>query len=292
MTLKPLVFFGTEDFSSPSLLALLDEGWPIKAVVTKPDTRRGRGQNLKSPAIMKITQQNKITVLQPEKLLYIKDVLMDLKVDYGVLVSYGKIIPHQILDIFSGGIINVHPSLLPKYRGPSPIEAAILNGDEKTGVSLIRLSAGMDEGPIYVQEEVNLNDSEDRIALSENLANVGSKMLIAHLPAIIDGSVGAKPQNDKLASYTSLLKKEDGLIDWADPPQLNERKVRAYRGYPKARAEVFGHNVIILRSKVTNNQNTDSLVVPSGEGFLEILELIAPSGKTMSGEAFSRGYTP
>lgn len=268
----------------------MKSGWSIKAVVTKPDSLRGRGQTINTPKIKSLALEHNILVYQPEKLIDIKDNLKDLGVEFGVLVSYGKIIPQVILDIFSGGIVNIHPSLLPKYRGPSPIVAAILNGDSETGVTLMRLSAGMDEGPIYIQEKVNLNSTEDRLNLSESLSRLGSSMLTEHLPAITEGSLLPKEQDDTAASYTKLLIKEDGIINWSDPAAINERKVRAYLGYPKARAEVSGHKVVILKARIASSLSDGHLILPSGDGFLEIVELIAPSGKTMSGEAFKRGY--
>src|SRR5262249_33361714 len=136
---KPLIFFGTEDFSVPALEALLAAGWPVSLVVTKPDSPAGRGQKINMPKVKTLASKNNIKVVQPADLADIKAYLEALKPDLGVLVAYGKLIPDAILHLFRGEIINLHPSLLPKYRGPAPIEAAILNGDKETGLSIIRL---------------------------------------------------------------------------------------------------------------------------------------------------------
>src|SRR5665213_119654 len=160
--LSNLVFFGTENFSAPALEKLIAGGWPVLAAVTKPDARGGRGQKLIVPKVKQIADKHNIPVLQPEKFSEINAKIAELKPELGVLVAYGKIIPQGTIDLFPGGIINVHPSLLPKYRGPAPIEAPILNGDKETGISLMRLSAGMDEGPVYEQKRVALNGDEQR----------------------------------------------------------------------------------------------------------------------------------
>lgn len=290
MTLKSLVFFGTEQFSAPTLEALIKKGYPIQAVITKPDSVSGRGQSTYSPLIAQIAKEHNIPVLQPEKLIDIKSDIESMTVDFAVLVSYGKIIPKSIIDLFKGGIVNIHPSLLPAYRGPSPIETAILNDDPITGISLMKLTPGMDEGPVYAQEKIKLSGDENRIDLTNRLSLLGADFLVSSLAQIFKGALKPIEQDDSKATYTKLLHKKDGLIDWSDPSELNERKVRAYLGYPKTRAALFSQEVIILKSRVAKSLNDGCLVHPSGDGFLEVIELIAPSGKTMGAEAFIRGY--
>jgi len=288
--LKPLVFFGTEDFSLPALQALIEKGWPVSAVVTKPDTKRGRGQLLASPAVKNLAESNGIEILQPEKMADTAGRLAQIGADWAVLVSYGKIIPADIIDIFKGGIINIHPSLLPKYRGPSPIEAAILNGDSRTGVSLMKLTPKMDAGGVYVQQTVELSGSETKPELYDRLSQMGAALLIDNLEEIIGGRLEAIEQNEAEASYTKLLAKSDGDIDWTDKAVDIERKIRAFQGYPKTRALVFDQPVIILKARVANSLSGGELVMQCGDGFIEIQELIAPSGRTMSGGDFKRGY--
>jgi len=290
MTLKPLVFFGTEQFSLPSLQALIDAKWPVELVVTKPDSKRGRGLGLAEPAVKSLATKNNIPVTQPEELSEIEDKLITIGAELAVLVAYGKIIPQEIIDIFPLGIINVHPSLLPKYRGPAPIEAAILNGDDLTGVSLMRLSAKMDAGPVYAQSKLRLSGNEKKPELYATLAQMGASLLLDKLDVIASGKLNAAVQDDSLASYTQLLKKDDGLIDFEESALVIERKIRAYANFPKAQAVLFGQRVIITSAHVVGDEDEAELIVKTSDGLLQIDELIAPSGRKMSSKDFIRGY--
>lgn len=284
-----LVFFGTEDFSAVTLQRLIDDNWNVVGVVTKPDFKAGRGQKLAAPAVKTLAVRHGIEVLQPANLHKSVYEIAMLDGEFGILSAYGKLVPGSVIDIFPGGIINVHPSLLPRYRGASPIEAAILNGDHKTGISLMQLSLGMDEGPVYAQKEVILSGEETKPEFYEELARTGADFLVQVLPDIISGEVIAKPQDDSRATYAPLLKKSDGRIDWSKPAEVYEREVRAYLGYPKSTAKIHGQEVIITKARLAKNTNDGKLVVDCNPGYLEILELIGPSGKTMSGEDFLRG---
>jgi methionyl-tRNA formyltransferase len=286
-----LIFFGTEDFSAPSLEALLQADWTICAVVTKPDRPAGRGQKMHVPKVKQIAQARQIDVLQPENVREANAKLLEYGASAGILVAYGKILPQSTIELFPAGIINVHPSLLPKYRGPAPIEAAILNGDNKTGISLMELTQAMDAGPVYYQHRVDLNGNESRLLLLASLAKEGAEILRRQLQPILSGELKAIVQDDNSASYTKLITKEDGWIDWQEPAELIERKVRAYEGFPKARAKIFGkYEVVIKKVQVVESSAPDKLVVECQPGWLEILELIAPSGRSISGAEFLRGY--
>jgi methionyl-tRNA formyltransferase len=289
-TSAKIVFFGTEDFSLVALAGLIDAGYHIAAVVTKPDSKKGRGQRLIPPAVKVLALQHDIPVWQPVKLAEIRDELQALAPATGVLVSYGMIIPQSIIDIFTPGIINVHPSLLPKYRGPSPIESAIKNGDTKTGVTIMQLSAKMDAGPIYTAQEYPLSGSETRPELYATLAALGTDLLIRVLPTIIDGSLPV-PQNDDKATYCSLLKKADAWLDATSLTAVQaERLVRAYLGFPKSKLTVAGHIVVVTKAHVTTIQKTPLDIGCQDGEFLSIDELVAPSGRHMNGDAFLRGY--
>lgn len=291
-TSSPLVFFGTEDFSAVSLLALIEGSFDVRAVVTKPDFRRGRGKTLQQPRVKQIAESAGIPVLQPAKVSEISELAKALHPVAGVLVSYGKIIPQSVIDLFTPGIINVHPSLLPKYRGPSPIEAAIANGDEVTGVSIMQLNAAMDAGPVYAQCKIPLNGTETRFTAYDYLGRAGADMLAQTLPRILSGDLLPEAQDDEQASYCSLLRKEDGTLD---PEHMTatqaERMVRAYVGYPKSRLKISGHDVVITKASVVENQTQNGLIIPFADNtFLRVEELVGPSGKSMDGEAFLRGY--
>ena len=292
-TSSKLVFFGTEDFSLPSLKALVEHGFHVVAVVTKPDTPRGRSKQLVSPVVKSYAETADIPVYQPNKLGDIHSELLSLDADAGVLVSYGKILPQRTLDVFDPiGVINVHPSLLPKYRGPAPVEAAIVNGDEMTGISIMRLTAGMDEGPVFAQLTVPLTGTETRPTLTAALANTGAAFLADTLPDILENKVEAVPQQNGDVSYTSLLTKDMGNLDPStDDAYVLERKVRAYLGFPKTRLKIKHTDVIVTSVKVVESLSSAPLVIECRDKtFLEVRELVAPSGKTMSGEAFLRGY--
>lgn len=291
MTSRPkIVFFGTENFSLDSLVALVENDFDIVAVVTKPDQPKGRGHKLTAPAVKTYALDHNIPVWQPAKLSEIKQPLLDLGPITGVLVSYGKIIPQSIIDLFTPGIINLHPSLLPRYRGPTPIESAIYNGDQSTGVSIMRLSAAMDAGPVYYQHKQRLTGSETQPMLYDTLGRIGAAKLVETLPSIIGGQLEAVDQDDSKASYCRLLYKSDSLLVPADQTAVQaERKVRAHLVYPKTKYQIADHLVTITKAHVSS-QAKSPLDIACQTDFLSIDELVAPSGRTMSAQDFLRGY--
>jgi methionyl-tRNA formyltransferase len=271
----------------------LEHDYQVVAVVTKPDSARGRSKQLIEPAVKRLSKTYGIKVFQPTRLADISNELAELKADIGVLVSYGKILPERTLDLFSPlGIVNVHPSLLPKYRGPSPIEAAIQNGDKVTGISIMRLTSDMDAGPIYDQTELELVGSETKPELYRRLAEIGAERLIACLPDIISGKLAAKPQSESDVTYTTLLSKEISLVDPStDDAYAIERHVRAYLGFPKTKLQLQNNVVIITSAKVVDKKNDNHLVVEcANKTYLLVEQLVAPSGKSMTGQDYIRGY--
>lgn len=281
----------------------MEAGFHVAAVVTKPDSPQGRGQKVTPPKVKVYAQENDIPVWQPSKLSEIADMVAQLEEPAGVLVSYGKIIPQSILDLFTPGIINVHPSLLPKYRGPSPIEAAILNGDNETGVSIMRLSAHMDAGPVYVQQAVSLLGTETVDQLYDQLGSLGSKMLVEVLPHIIDGSLQPVDQQDDAASYCHIIRKDDGIIDWQKPAEQIEREIRAYKGWPQSRTKLGAVDVIITKAhvgqsldgepghiEISEHSDGDVIAVDTIDGCLIIEELKPLGKKEMPVKAFLAGY--
>lgn len=290
-TSKTLVFFGTEEFSLTALTGLIEAGYTIAAVVTKPDSRKGRGQQLVLPSVKVVAERHNIPVLQPQKLSDITKHIQALDHPVGVLVSYGKIIPQSIIDLFEPGIINLHPSLLPLYRGPSPIESAIKNGDAATGVSIMQLSAKMDAGPVYVAKEYPLSGTETRPELHHTLATIGTNLLLETLPQIIDGSLRPIEQDESKATYCQLLQKQDTILTPdALSAQAAERLVRAHIGFPKTKIDIEGAPVIITKAHVSHEKNTPLDILCQDGAFLSIDELIAPSGRRMDSAAFLRGY--
>lgn len=294
----PLVFFGSDDFSLPSLQALRRDGYDVALVVSKalPSKQSGR-QSAASP-IYGWAKAERLPLATPEHMdEAFLDQLDKAESEYAVLASYGKILPANVLDRFKA-IINVHPSLLPRWRGPSPIEAAILAGDETTGVSLMQLSKDMDAGPVYGQRQINLTGKEDQATLTHALAELGAGFLSEQLPLILSGQRAAREQDTAAASYCRLIKKSDGAIDWQEPALDIERKVRAYRSWPKASAKLYELDVIITQAHVVAHkgppgevfQTKSAIGVMTGDGAL-IIERLKPAGKNeMSAAEFLRGY--
>lgn len=287
----PIVFFGTEDHSLIALKALVDAGYSVAAVVTKPDMPKGRGKKLAAPAIKSYALENSITVWQPEKLKDITENIKQLGNPVGVLVSFGKIIPQATLDLFTPGIINVHPSLLPVYRGPSPIESAIINRDNKTGVTIMKLEAAMDTGPSYIQVPYALDFTETKPELYDTLFTLGANLLVSNLPKIISGELQPTPQDEPAATYCSLLTKDMSQLDLAKlTPGEAEAHIRAYLGFPRSRVTIGRYNLIVTKAHGVMTKETPLDLECANGAFLSIDEVIAPSGKTMSGADFLRGY--
>ncbi len=293
-----VVFFGTDQFSVPSLRALIEKKIEVAAVVTKPDAASGRGKKLIKPPVAEMAEQNGIMVFQPEKLdeKFIGQ-LKQIGADIGVLVSYGKILPKEIIDIFPHGIVNVHPSLLPKYRGPSPIESAILNGDTETGVSLMKLDSGMDSGSVYLQESVNLNNTETRPEAYRDLSELGAKMLTENLDDIVSGRLNPKEQNDDDVSISKLISKADGFLDKEklnQPAENIERMVRAYKEWPAVRLE---DNSQIIEAKIASEKlqpgeiRTEGgrMLIGTATNAIEVVRLKPAGRNEMSVEEYLRG---
>jgi methionyl-tRNA formyltransferase len=292
----PIVFFGSDDFSLPTLTELVTAHWPIALVVTKPE--RGSGRTRTDNPILNFAQGHGLAVITPDS--FTDDVIATIKAantPVAVLASYGKILPDEVLNLFKLGIINVHPSLLPRWRGPSPVESALLHGDKTTGVSIMRLTAEMDAGPIYAQRESPVEPSATQITLRAELADQGAKLLTATLPQIIDGSVQPQAQSGS-PTYSKLITKQDGQIDWTAKAATIERQVRAYHAWPRCRAQIADVDVIILAAKVDDlaqdvagiTTENNRLLVGCGQGSIEITRLIPAGKKAMSGADFIRGY--
>ena len=288
---KTIIFFGTEDFSLVSLQALIEDGYNIAAVVTKPDSLRGRGKILTSPSVKVLAEKHNIPVWQPNIITEIEQDIKNLGDVAGVLVSFGKIIPQSTINLFNPGIINVHPSLLPKYRGPSPIESAIINGDIETGVTIMQLSAAMDAGPIYSQVKYQLTGKETRPELYKTLAKVGSNLLINTLPSILDNSLQPVPQNDSEATYCKLNNKSQSYLNFAELTAAEaERQIRAQIDFPKSKIIINGKEIIVTNAHISNTKNNHLDFLCQDGNYLSIDELVAPSGRKMSAIDYLNGY--
>lgn len=290
-----LIFFGNERLSTgfepngaPTLQMLIDNGYKISAVIANYE--KGTSRKARVLEIAEVAQKNNIPVLLPEKLLDIKDQLISYDATAGILAAYGKMIPQSIIDIFPCGILNIHPSLLPKYRGSTPIEQAMLDGAQETGVSIMGLVKAMDAGPIYAQQVVSLCGNETKQQLTEQLLQIGGKLLLQILPKALSGTAKTTLQNEAEATFTKQISKTAGYINWQETAQTIERKIRAYAGWPKSKTSLFGNSVIITEARVATDKDDGLLVIPCKQGFIEIKRVIAPSGRTMDANSFLRGY--
>lgn len=283
-----VVYFGTEDISVPTLQALIDDDkYNVVGVVTKPDSARGRGHHVDSPAVAKLARQHDITCLQPVKLRDVTELLESLQADVGALVSYGKIIPQDVIDIFPHGIVNFHPSMLPVYRGPSPIETAIMHGDSFTGLTLMALSKDMDAGDIYYQEKVAIGPDDTAEQLYDRFGRRGAELMVEKLDQIVAGQLTGTPQDNDLAIYCHMITKDDGQLD---PGVMTARQCynrwRALSQWPKCRLNLDGDEVIVTKLKPLDNfqgDNWPDIIPCQDDSAIQILEIINPkSGRRMS----------
>lgn len=255
-------FFGGEPLAVPTLQKLYENGFVPALIISNPDKPQGRNLEIVSPPTALWAKEHNIPLLQPEKLSK-KEIQNSL--DFFVVVSYGKIIPKEILDLPKLGTINIHPSLLPLYRGPSPIVAPILNGDTETGVTIIKIDEKMDHGPMLAQEKINLSGKEFIQDLEKSLAELGGKLLVEIIPEFITGKVKLKEQDHGRATYVKKITKEDGEIKLTDDARENYNKFRAYATWPRTFFFKDGKRIIITKARLENNKFVIEKVLPEGK---------------------------
>ena len=301
-----IVFIGTPEFAVPSLRRLAAAGHTISAVVTQPDRPAGRGRRLTPPPVKLAAEQLGLPVLQPPTLrdAAVLEQLRALNPETMVAVAYGQILRQELLDIPPRGVLNVHPSLLPRHRGASPIAGAILAGDNETGVTIMLMDAGMDSGPILTQRGVPLSPDETTGTLTASLAELGADLLAETLPRWLAGDIKPQPQDASKATVTRLIKKEDGATDWSLPAIEISRRVRAYNPWPGATTTLNGEQLHIWRASPQDGSSGEppgtivvppaelidpALIVQTGEGLLTIHELQRAGRKPLSAGDFLRG---
>ena len=269
---------GTPEFGAIVLEKLIKSGYKPFLVITEPDKPVGRDQTITPPAIKILAEKYKIPVVQPVKIADFSDQLEKLKPDLGIIVAYGQILPKNILTIPHYGFINVHPSLLPRWRGSSPIQYAILNGDKKTGVTIIRISEKLDAGPILTQKEIEIDPEETFSSLHNKLATLGADLLIETLPKLLAGKLPPLMQDETRATYTKILKRDDGKIDWQKPAEEIERQIRAFNPWPGTYTFYKDKRLKILKAELSGNHE------------LIIKEVQLEGRNPMSFEEFLRGH--
>jgi len=301
-----IIFKGTAELSCASMRALAERSqFQLKAVVTQPDRPKGRDLRLQPSPVKSEAVRAGFPVLQPERARaaeFIEQV-RGLVPDLIVVVAYGQILPQTLLDVPRFGCLNVHTSLLPKYRGAAPIQWAILNGDSLTGVTIMKMNAGLDTGDIVAQERTEIRAEDDAITLHERLAQMGADLVVRTIPDYVKGKLVPEPQHAAAASYAPKIRKEDGAIDWRQPATVIWNRVRGLVPWPVAFAHFAGDTksslVRIWQAEVSDRAgppgeileaSKGELVVGCGADSLRILQLQLEGGRRMSAEQFLAGH--
>lgn len=324
-----IIFMGTPDFSVGTLEALIEAGHEVTLVVTQPDKPKGRGKAMQFPPVKEAALAHGIEVYQPRRVREEACIqyLGKYQADIIVVVAFGQILPKEILEMPRYGCINVHASLLPKYRGAAPIQWAVINGEQVTGVTTMRMDEGLDTGDMILKEEVRLTAEETGGSLFDRLAQTGAKLCLQTLTAIEEGTVSYTPQDHALATHTTMIKKQLGEIDWQKPAQELERLVRGLNPWPSAYTFLNGKTLKIWKAAVIGQTDQeqagnlqegreqagkpesgeqqaafeiepgsvawvtkDSFAVQTGQGLLKLLEVQLEGKKRMTIDAFLRGF--
>jgi len=302
MTSYKIVFFGTPDFAVPSLNILSRTGHKVQRVVTQPDRKKGRGRKLAPPPVKSAARSLGYKVLQPASIrdaAFIEE-MKRLAPDFFIVVAFGRILPGVLLELPQKGAVNVHASLLPKYRGSAPIQWAIINGETKTGVTTMLLDTGMDTGEMLLQRETTIGPDDTAATLHDRLSEMGASLLMDTLKAYAADAVTPIPQNHDQATLAPMLKKIDGRIDWRMPAAAIDLFVRGMNPWPGAFTLHDGRRIKIytacpLHTEATAVPGTvikgfaDELRVATGTGVLSILELQGESGKRLPVRKFLQG---
>jgi methionyl-tRNA formyltransferase len=300
-----IVFFGTPHFAVPTLQALQASRHPVVGVVTQPDRPRDRGQRSQASAVKEIAQQQGVPILQPERLrdeAFLQS-LKELRADLGVVAAYGKILTDAVLEIPARGMINVHASLLPKYRGAAPIHRAVIAGEVQTGVTIMRVVKALDAGPMLLSVSRPIDPEETSSEVERDLAIMGATALVRAVEALAAGDARETPQDDAHSTYAHRLEKKDGIIDWSRPARDIHNQIRGLHPWPHAYADLNGERTILLRSQVETDQNAgrqvepgtvlqadgDVLSIQTGKGVLRLLELQREGRRSVSAREFLAG---
>ena len=299
-----VVFMGTPDFSVGTLEALVEAGYEITGVVTQPDKPKGRGKQMMPTPVKEAAEKHGLPVYQPRRVRDAEAIeeIRKMEPDVIVVVAFGQIIPKEILDMPKYGCINVHASLLPAYRGAAPIQWAVMNGDEVSGVTIMKMDEGLDTGDMLTKVEVPLAADETGGSLFDKLAAAGAKLLVETLPKLEKGEVTPEKQPEiSTTEYARMIKKEDGKIDWTKSAVEIERQIRAMSPWPSAFTFIYGNTLIVWKASVQKTQalkvpgtvlaaDKEGIQVACGQNVLVLHEVQLEGKKRMEVDAFLRGY--
>ncbi|HEU5258312.1 MAG TPA: methionyl-tRNA formyltransferase [Vicinamibacterales bacterium] len=298
------MFFGTPQFAVPTLRRLLDSTHSVAGVITQPDRPRGRGQKITHAPVKALALERGIPVYQPDRLkpAEVADTLRGWGADLGVVAAYGRIIPEHLLTIPRLGMINVHASLLPKYRGAAPVHRAVINGDSQTGVTIMRVVKELDAGGMFATVTRPIGPDETSDVVESALADMGAELLVTIVEQLGSGNAREEPQDDTQATYASRLTKEEGLIDWTRSASDLHNRVRGLYPWPHAYTFFKGTRLIVLRSVVADARasatrpgtilraTSEAIHVATGDGELAILEVQPEGRRAMRAHDFLLGH--
>ncbi len=297
-----ILFWGTPDFSVPTLKTLYEADHEILGVVTQPDRPKGRGRALQPSPVKQFALEKGLQVFQPEKASNPKfiDDLYQLRSDMFIVIAYGQILRQEVLEIPKWFCMNIHASLLPKYRGAAPINRSILNGDTETGITTMKMDEGMDTGDMLLKKNVSITSEDDAVTLAEKLSQVGAELTIETLDLLAQGKLELTPQNDSEATLAPKLKKEEGLISWDKSAETLHNQVRGFMPWPGAYTFYGSKRISVIKSETVSGEESDEpgvvarvsdygIEVGTGKGRLIVKEL-KPEGKgVMPTQSFLRG---
>lgn len=292
-----IVFFGTHEFAAQILQGLLDNpDYQIDLVITQPDKPVGRKQELQKSPVKLLAEKNNLKIEQPESLKSF-DLSIFQSFDLGICCQYGLIIPQSILDTPKVGVLNVHTSLLPKYRGASPIQTALLNGEKETGVTIMKMDAGLDTGPILLQKNTLIDEDDTYTTLSEKLVKTANLALSEAVLGYISGKIVPQPQDESLATFTKILTREDGKIDWSKSAQEIYNQFRGLTPWPGVWTTLNGKRLKLLsiipsdkKFEIKNLKfEIDHIYIGCGQGSIEVLELQLEGSKPANSKEFING---
>ena len=307
-----IVFAGTPEFAAVALEAMLDAGFLVPLVLTQPDRPAGRGMQMQASSVKQLAQTRNIPVLQPPSLrvngphqqsaLQTYDLLKRIKPDVMIVAAYGLILPPEILSLPRFGCINIHASLLPKWRGAAPIQRAIEAGDKETGISIMQMEKGLDTGPILMQQVLPIAPDDTALTLHDKLATLGGKMICRTLDALGKNLLKPQAQNDRLATYAAKIIKNEARLDFSQSAEALACKIRAFNPFPGAQA-AFGNTLLKIwqaeplptaqpfsAGKVITANANEGVLIACQSGLLRIIELQKPGGKRLSACEFIRGF--